>query len=41
MTKIKKYVKDIEDELDGAKCYIEKALCDLSQASIIFSGISG
>ena len=26
MTKIKRYVKDIEDELDGAKCYIEKAL---------------
>ena len=26
MTKIKKYVEDIEDELKGAKCYIEKAL---------------
>ena len=26
MTKIKKYVHEIEDELEGAKCYIEKAL---------------
>ena len=26
MTKIKRYVEDIEDELKGAKCYIEKAL---------------
>ena len=26
MTKIKKYVEDIEDELKGAKNYIEKAL---------------
>ena len=26
MTKIKKYVDDIADELNGAKCYIEKAL---------------
>ena len=26
MTKIKKYVKDIADELDGAKHYIEMAL---------------
>ena len=26
MTKIKKYVDDIAEELDGAKNYIEKAL---------------
>jgi hypothetical protein len=26
MTKIKKYVEDIADELHGAKCYMEKAL---------------
>ena len=26
MTKIKKYVDDIADELHGAKCYMEKAL---------------
>ena len=26
MHKIKKYVEDINDELEGAKCYIEKAL---------------
>lgn len=31
MTKIKKYVKGIEDELEGAKCYIEKALWYKSQ----------
>lgn len=26
MTKIKKYVEDMADELKGAKCYMEKAL---------------
>jgi len=26
MTKIKKYVEDIADELHGSKCYMEKAL---------------